>query len=123
MPADPYVAEVADGLYKIQSVLSGKNLEISAGSLDNGGLLSQWSNNGYNNQIFEVQNTETGSYIVSTESQKALGIGSYNDGTKIIQVDKRINISQRFKINKSKKLREHLIYKVMEGHFLMFSPK
>ncbi|MEI6188234.1 MAG: RICIN domain-containing protein, partial [Alphaproteobacteria bacterium] len=103
LPTAPYVAEVTSGLYKIQSVFSNKNLEIYAGSFDNGATLSQWINNGYNNQVFEVQNTSEGTYIIGNDSKKALDVNSYIQGTQILQKDK-INIaSQKFKITKSSK--------------------
>ena len=101
LPTTPYVADVANGLYKIQSVFSGKNLEIFGGSLENGGQLSQWINNGYNNQIFEVQNTVDGSYIVGNDSKKALDISSYSQGTQVIQIDQRNVASQKFKITRN----------------------
>ena len=104
LPSAPYVADVANGLYKIQSVFSGKNLEIFGGSLENGGQLSQWINNCYNNQIFEVQNTVDGSYIVGNDSKKALDISNYNQGTQVIQIDKRNVPSKKFRIAKSQKI-------------------
>ena len=101
MPTTPYVAEVSSGLYKIKSTLSGKNLEIFGGSLDNGAVLPQWINNGYNNQVFEVQNTVDGSYIISNESKKALDISSYSSGSQVIQITKGNVASQKFKITKN----------------------
>ena len=64
-------------------------------------LLSQWSNNGYNNQVFEVRNTTTGTYIISNESKKALDVSSYNSGSQVIQITKSNQASQKYKITKN----------------------
>ncbi|AMP20192.1 hypothetical protein AZF37_02495 [endosymbiont 'TC1' of Trimyema compressum] len=114
LPTVPHVAEVEDGKYKIQSSLSEKNLEIfGEGSLDNGGLLSQWANNGYNNQVFEVQNTTEGSYIISNESKKVLDISSYSSGSQVIQITKDTVASQKIKIIKNPS--KNGVYSIISG--------
>lgn len=80
---------IADGVYAISNVGSGKRLDVSYSSLDDEGNVQQYSANGTMAQSFRVRyNSSTGYYtIVNAQSGKVLDVRSSisADGTNVQQ--------------------------------------
>lgn len=93
---------VADGVYTISNVGSGRRLDVSGASLDDGGNVQQYAGNGTMAQSFRVRyDSSTGYYtIVSAQSGKVLdvsGAGSY-DGANVQQYASNGTRAQRWAI-------------------------
>ncbi|QYR19242.1 RICIN domain-containing protein [Paenibacillus sp. sptzw28] len=74
--------------YKIVNRNSGKLLDVSAGSIADGGDIIQWSDNGGTNQQWQFVSIGSGYYkIVNRKSSKVMDVsaGSIADGGDIIQ--------------------------------------
>lgn len=99
--SDVVVASVTDGDYVLNSVATGKCLDVAGGSLDNGAAVQEWSCNGTMAQVFHVASLGDGFVqITSVKSGKSLDItgGSLAANTKLEQWTYGGDPHQQFKI-------------------------
>lgn len=81
---------VTDGAFKIVNVNSGKLLDVSGGSTENGATVLQWQDTGAANQHWKFVKLSDGSYkIENVNSGKALDVerASLEDGASVHQWD------------------------------------
>ena len=93
-----------NGGYRIKNRVSGKFLQILNASLDNGGNVIQWSNDGSNNQKWQLTHLGDGVYsIINKNSGKALDISEVStaDGALVHQWAYLGNDNQKFIIQES----------------------
>jgi len=81
---------VADGVYRLMNYNSGKAVDVTGYSTDNGAVIEQWTYNGGDNQKWQLtsQGNNGGYYsLLATHSGKALDVygGSTTDGASVIQ--------------------------------------
>lgn len=73
-------ADVANGVYTIQSKFSGKLVEVVNADRTNGANISQWPDNGNNTQRWLITKRDDGYYsVLNVNSGKAMEV--YNSGT------------------------------------------
>lgn len=95
-----------NGDYFIKNVNSGKYLDISGGSSEDGANVQQWSYNGSEAQKFRLVSDENGYYSILTGASsysKAIDIASWGttDGTNVIQWAYHGGDCQKFRIEKN----------------------
>lgn len=93
---------VADGVYELVGVGSGKALDVSSASLDNGARVQIWGRNSTMAQMFRVKLGSDGFYSVrALHSGKALDsdLGNVVPGAKVIQWDDCSSLNQRWRID------------------------
>lgn len=99
--AGKVLADIADGIYKIQINESGKYLAIAGQEdMNNGMRLIQWDMLPRNNHLFEVKKEDNGNYsITAVHSKKALDVVDRNtmDGTQVQQWDYLRGDNQQWK--------------------------
>ncbi|MBN8459527.1 MAG: autotransporter-associated beta strand repeat-containing protein [Verrucomicrobia bacterium] len=80
-----------EGSYRITNVLSGKALDVSGNSSDNGAAIDVWDSNGGGNQKWRICPTDSGYYcLLGVNSRKALDLpgGSSEDWLDVVQWDR-----------------------------------
>lgn len=85
-----FFASLTGDYYKILNRNSGKSVDVSGGSTDNGGNIIQWDYSGGNNQQWAFNSQGSGYFsIVNRNSGKALDVNgaSTNGGASVIQWD------------------------------------
>ncbi|MCI1665504.1 MAG: RICIN domain-containing protein [Atopobiaceae bacterium] len=96
--------EVEDGFYRIGNEGSGSTLDVSAGSIENGGNVQQWSSNSTMAQTFQLTyNESTGYYrVLNANSGKALDVagGSTDSGANVQQYAYNGSAAQMWSINR-----------------------
>ncbi|WP_275297438.1 RICIN domain-containing protein [Shewanella electrica] len=81
-------ADVANGVYTIQSKFSGKLVEVANADSSNGANVSQWPSNGHNTQRWLITKRDDGYYsVLNINSAKALEVynNSSSDGANVDQ--------------------------------------
>ena len=89
--------------YAIKSVNSGKALDVSWGSKDDGANVLQYSYNGYENQKWYLERQSDGYYVVKcANSGKVLDVswGSTNDGANVQQCSYNGGNAQKWELRK-----------------------
>ena len=89
--------------YSIKSVNSGKALDVSWGSKDNGANVLQYTYNGYLNQKWYLERQSDGYYVIkSANSGKVLDVawGSKDDGANVQQCEYYGNSAQQWELRK-----------------------
>ena len=89
--------------YVIKSVNSGKALDVSWGSKDNGANVLQYSYYGYQNQKWYLEKQSNGYYVIkSANSGKVLDVtwGSADDGANVQQCEYYGNACQQWELRK-----------------------
>lgn len=87
--------------YKITCVNSGKALDVSWGSKDNGANVLQYSYNGYENQKWFLERQSNGCYVIKcANSGKVLDVawGSGDDGANVQQCEYYGNACQQWEL-------------------------
>ncbi|MDR1185474.1 MAG: RICIN domain-containing protein [Coriobacteriales bacterium] len=91
-----------DGVYTVQSALSGKVFDVSSASFDNSApLISFTANNGLHQRFIFAYNSQTGYYTIrSANSNKALDVpdSSLENGSPVIQFNATSNFNQQWGI-------------------------
>lgn len=87
---NPGLSSVEDGVYYLKNTYSGKYLDVSGASADNGANIQQWSYNGSDAQKFRIVSDGNGYYSILTGASgytKAIDVDSWStdNGTNIIQ--------------------------------------
>ncbi len=83
-------AALQNGTYVLKNSHSGKAMDVTDGSANNGASIIQWDYWGGANQQWDITNTGNGKYsIISTASKKALEVYNFgtNDGDDLVQWD------------------------------------
>ena len=91
-----------NGTYKLLNMLSGKALDVSGGSLENGARVQQWTDNGTSAQQWNFERVSDGSFkIKNVGSGKVLDMSaaSSENGAALTQWDDYGNANQRFTVN------------------------
>ena len=89
--------------YVIKSVNSGKALDVSGRSMDNGGNVIQYAYGGGNNQKWYIEQQSNGSYVIkSVNSGKVLDVawGSRDNGANVQQCQYYGNACQQWELRK-----------------------
>lgn len=89
--------------YVIKSVNSGKALDVSWGSQDNGANVLQYTYHGYKNQKWYLERQSNGYYVIKcSNSGKVLDVawGSGNDGANVQQCEYYGNSCQQWELRK-----------------------
>ena len=89
--------------YVIKSVNSGKALDVSGRSMDNGGNVIQYAYGGGNNQKWYIEKQSNGSYVIkSVNSGKVLDVawGSKDNGANVQQCQYYGNACQQWELRK-----------------------
>lgn len=89
--------------YTIKSVNSGKALDVSGRSMNNGGNVIQYSYGGGNNQKWYLEKQSNGYYVIkSVNSNKVLDVawGSKDNGANVQQCDYYGNACQQWELRK-----------------------
>ena len=89
--------------YAIKSVNSGKALDVSWGSKDNGANVLQYTYNGYQNQKWYLEKQSNGYYVIKcANSNKVLDVawGSKDDGANVQQCEYYGNDAQQWELRK-----------------------
>ena len=89
--------------YAIKSVNSGKALDVSWGSKDNGANVLQYTYNGYQNQKWYLERQSNGYYVIKcANSNKVLDVawGSKDDGANVQQCEYYGNDAQQWELRK-----------------------
>ncbi len=90
--------------YAIKSVNSGKALDVSWGSKDNGANVLQYTYNGYQNQKWYLEKQSNGYYVIKcANSNKVLDVawGSKDDGANVQQCEYYGNDAQQWELRKA----------------------
>ena len=90
--------------YAIKSVNSGKALDVSWGSKDNGANVLQYTYNGYQNQKWYLERQSNGYYVIKcANSNKVLDVawGSKDDGANVQQCEYYGNDAQQWELRKA----------------------
>ena len=88
--------------YQIYAKHSGKCLDVSGSSQNNGANIHQWTSNGGDNQIFKIVDAGEGYYnIIAKHSGQCLDVymGSQDNGGKFIQWPCHSGDNQKFSID------------------------
>ncbi|OVE84701.1 glycoside hydrolase family 11 protein [Natronolimnobius baerhuensis] len=92
--------DLADGTYSIQNANSGKGLDVSGQSTDNGANIQQYEYWGGDNQQWHVEDTGGGAYrIENVNSGNVLDVGGESDGANVQQYADHGGDNQRFYLN------------------------
>ena len=92
----------ANGTYKLLNVLSGKALDVSGGSLENGARVQQWTDNGTPAQQWNFERASDGSFkIKNVGSGKVLDVtsASSENAAPLTQWTDYGNPNQRFAVS------------------------
>lgn len=93
---------VAQTVYKIESVNSGKVLDVAGYSTDDGASIHQWTYNGTTNQQWNLEDTGGGTFLIrNVGSGKVLDIvdSSYDMGAYVTQMSDSGSYSQQWYID------------------------
>ncbi|MHA7060153.1 RICIN domain-containing protein [Aquimarina sp. M1] len=99
--ASPNTGIVSGSVYEIKNKASGKSMDVSDVSLNNGARIQQWEFSGGDNQKWRVEDVGNGQYkITAQHSNKALDVvdGSGSNRAEIQQWDYFDNTNQKWKI-------------------------
>ncbi|MBM7556747.1 RICIN domain-containing protein [Halanaerobacter jeridensis] len=93
-----------DRYYKIIAKHSGRALDVSGGSKDDGANIKQWDYKGYDNQQWRFENVGNGYYkIVAKHSNKVLDVeyGRMSEGTNVQQWEYKGYDHQQWRLEKT----------------------
>ena len=92
---------MAAGVYTVQSVLSGKVLDVADVSTVSGGNVQQWTDFSSDNQRWEVKKRANGTYTLTAQHsglRLAVANKSKADGANVVQNSPSGSAYQRWKL-------------------------